>query len=321
VSPNTQSDSQNIELTTKLQQTSKVKSSRWSSFAIRKVIYGESWWEIALIPVRMFFQGQDDNPKYFDGKLNPFLFFLPFFAFVQLKNNPPALRTEKKIFLFFAIIYVLYAFSSTSIRIRYVAPIISPLVILAIFGLHQITDITAKRWINASGLVLSGGTLLLVTFMLSLNASYIFEQYSFVEPIGYITGRVSRSKYIARYRPEYTLFEFANRNLPGNIKILGLFLGNRRYYSDKELVFDSGLLHTVVEESDSESICFSNLHELGFTHLLIRFDLFNQWINNQFNESKKEMLKMFFKNYVRHLLSNDGYGLFELKKTDEFVQG
>ncbi len=87
VSPNTQSASQTLETNIVPQQTSKADPSRWSSFAIRKIIYGESWWEIALIPVRIFFQGQDDNPKYFDGKLNPFLFFLPFFAFIHLNKD------------------------------------------------------------------------------------------------------------------------------------------------------------------------------------------------------------------------------------------
>jgi len=145
VSPDTQTAGQTLGPAADPQPTSKVKSTRWSPFAVRKVIYGESWWEIALIPVRIFFQGQDDNPKYFDGKLNPFLFFLPFFAFIHLNKNPASLRTEKKIFTFFAILFMLYAFTSGSIRIRYVAPIIPPLVILATFGLYQITRMVAKR--------------------------------------------------------------------------------------------------------------------------------------------------------------------------------
>jgi len=145
VSPDAQTGSQTLRPTADPQQTSKAKSTRWSPFAIRKVIYGESWWEIALIPVRIFFQGQDDNPKYFDGKLNPFLFFLPFFAFIHFKKNPASLRTEKKIFLFFTILFLLYAFSMTVIRIRYVAPIIPPLVILATLGLHQIARRVTHR--------------------------------------------------------------------------------------------------------------------------------------------------------------------------------
>ncbi|MFC1877954.1 ArnT family glycosyltransferase, partial [Thermodesulfobacteriota bacterium] len=39
-----------------------------SHFVVRKLVYGESWWETATIPIRIFFQGQDDSPKFFDGK-------------------------------------------------------------------------------------------------------------------------------------------------------------------------------------------------------------------------------------------------------------
>lgn len=31
---------------------------------------------------RVFFQGKDNNPKYFDGRLNLYLFILPFIAFI-----------------------------------------------------------------------------------------------------------------------------------------------------------------------------------------------------------------------------------------------
>ncbi len=40
-------------------------------FQIRENMFGEGFWETLLIPVRYFFQGQDNNPRYFDGVLNP----------------------------------------------------------------------------------------------------------------------------------------------------------------------------------------------------------------------------------------------------------
>ena len=35
------------------------------NFAFRKAVYNEKWWQIMLFPVRIFFQGQDDNPQIF----------------------------------------------------------------------------------------------------------------------------------------------------------------------------------------------------------------------------------------------------------------
>jgi len=309
---NTQSDSQALESAIEPQQTSKAKSTRWSSFAIRKVIYGESWWEIALIPVRIFFQGQDDNPKYFDGKLNPFLFFLSFFAFIHLNKDPALLRSEKKIFILFAILFLLYAFSMSSIRIRYVAPIIPLLVILATLGLHQLTTMVTNRTKTQSAWIGSGFVMFMITIILALNASYIWKQFRYVDPLSYISGRVSRDAYIAKCRPEYSIYQYVNRHLPDNAKLLGLFLGNRRYYSERDLIFGVSEFKKIVNSADSEKKFLKELRKKGFTHLIIRFDLFNQWTNKQFDDRKKELLKLFFAGHVRPILSKDGYGLFEL---------
>jgi 4-amino-4-deoxy-L-arabinose transferase-like glycosyltransferase len=295
------------------QRTSRAKSTRWSPFAIRKVIYGESWWEIALIPVRIFFQGQDDNPKYFDGKLNPFLFFLPFFAFIHLNKNPASLRTEKKIFIFFVFLFILYAFSTTSIRIRYVAPIIPPLVILTTLGLHQITELFTKRKVINPTWIGSGFIIFIVTIVIALNASYILKQFHYVDPFSFIGGRMSRDTYIAKYRPEYSIYQYVNQNLPDKVKILGLFLGNRRYYSDRELIFGMNEFKKNINSAESEKKFLLKLRGKGFTHLIIRFDLFNQWASKQFDDRKKHMLKIFFRSHVRHIMSQNGYGLFQLR--------
>jgi hypothetical protein len=313
VSPDAQTGSQTLGPAFDPQHSSKAKSTRWSPFAIRKVIYGESWWEIALIPVRIFFQGQDDNPKYFDGQLNQFLFFLPFFAFIRLKKDPALLRSEKKIFIFFSIFFLLYAFSTTSIRIRYVAPIIPPLVILATLGLHQITRMVTKRKKAQPARIGSGFIILIVTIILALNASYILKQFRYVDPFSYLSGQVSRDTYIAKYRPEYSIYQYVNRNLPDNVKMLGLFLGNRRYYSERELIFDVSEFKKIVNSASSEKKVLKELRKEGFAYLIIRLDLFNQWTNKQFDNREKEMLKFFFAEHVSHLLSKNGYGLFKLR--------
>jgi hypothetical protein len=97
--------------------------------------------------------------------------------------------------------------------------------------------------------------------------------------------------------------------------MLGLFLGNRRYYSDRELIFGINEFKGSVNRFDSAKILLKNLREQGFTHLIIRFDLFNRWTNKQFSESKKEMLQLFFDRYTRSVLTKDGYGLFELRNS------
>ena len=52
-------------------------------FKMREFLYGENFWETLLIPVRIFFQGQDNSARYFDGVLNPLLLIAPPFALMN----------------------------------------------------------------------------------------------------------------------------------------------------------------------------------------------------------------------------------------------
>jgi hypothetical protein len=40
-------------------------------FTYRQALYGESWLDILLVPLRVFATGRDANPAQFDGVLNP----------------------------------------------------------------------------------------------------------------------------------------------------------------------------------------------------------------------------------------------------------
>jgi 4-amino-4-deoxy-L-arabinose transferase-like glycosyltransferase len=290
----------------------KKESSGWGPFAIRKMVYREAWWEIALIPVRIFFQGRDDDPRYFDGKLNPFLLLLPIFAFWQLKTNSESLKVEKKILFFFAALFILYAYLQTDMRIRYIAPAIPPLVILSIFGLYQILNFLSRQWSQGGGMRAPITVALLSAVVLILNAPYIIDQFKLVDPFSYISGRLDRDDYITRYRPEYPVISFANTHLAADAKMLAIFMGNRRYYSDRELVFDRNLFLQIIKKADASNAIRYDLQQRGFSHLLIRYDLFNNWTDKQFSDREKKMLKDFFVRDAKQVLSNNGYGLFEL---------
>ena len=287
---------------------------RWGHFAVRKIVYGEKWWETALIPVRIFFQGKDDNPKFFDGRLNPLLFILPFFAFIRLKKNVHALRLEKKILAIFSVLFLLFVFFQTDMRTRWVGTIIPPLVILSVLGLHEIIDAINDKYSETSRKILTGCTLSFVAFLLSLNAFYIIDLFKVVEPLSYISGRVERNEYIEKYRPEYAVIKYANENIPDNAKVQCMFLGNRSYYIDREVVFDinQNLFQQTVKSANSPGNILLDLNERRITHLLVRYNLFNTWSNNNFDDKEKEMLAKFFKEQVKLLFSKGGYGLFRL---------
>ena len=281
-------------------------------FAVRKVVYREAWWEIALIPARIFFQGRDDDPRYFDGKLNPFLFLLPIFAFFQLATTSAAVTVEKKALLWFAILFILYAYLKTDMRIRYITPAIPPLVILATFGFYQIHKYLSQRQLQGRGPRAQIMASVLAAVIFIFNGLYIIHQFKVVDPFSYIGGRVGRDAYITKYRPEYAVIQYANRHLGADAKLLVLFMGNRRYYSDRDMIFGINLFRKIIKKSDTAQAAQKELQHRGFTHLLIRYDLFNQWTDKQFNTIEKMRLKTFFARDTRQVLSQKGYGLFQL---------
>ncbi len=286
---------------------------RWGHFVVRKIVYGEKWWETALIPVRVFFQGKDDNPKYFDGRLNPILFIFPFFAFIRLKKNVHALRTEKKILAIFSVLFLLFVFFQTDMRIRWIGPIVPLLVILSVLGLYEIITAINKRCSETVVNVLNGCVIVFITFLVSLNAFYIIDLFKIVEPMSYISGRAGRDEYIEKYRPEYAAINYANHNIPDNAKILCMFLGSRSYYIDREVVFGYSLASKAVIQKDLPEMIFINLKKRKITHLLIRYDLFRKWVDDNYNEREKEVINKFFRKHTSLLFSKNGHGLYQLK--------
>jgi hypothetical protein len=281
-------------------------------FAIRKLLFKESLWQTLLIPVRIFFEGQDNLPQYFDGKLNPFLFFLPFFAFLGFKKSTSMIKAEKKTLLAFAVLYLLFAFFKTDMRIRYIAPIIPPLVILAMYGLHQINTFVAGYFSVPVCRFMRIGLVAAAVFMFGMNGAYVWGQFNSVDPMSYLSGRLDRDAYIQRYRPEYTAVKYANKNLSKRTKILCVFLGNRRYYSDREMIFGDGFFRTAVMRAETPQNILADLKERKITHMLIRYDMFNHWAKQQLNNGSKKILAGFFQSHTRRLFTKAGYGLYQL---------
>ena len=283
-------------------------------FGYRKIIYNESWWEIALVPLRIFFTGKDGDPQHFDGKLSPFLFLLPFFAFIRSPKTRSRFETEKWIWLVFSLLFLLITFFKTEMRIRYIAPIVPPLIILSMMGLHQINVMVLTRYPAGSSIIPRAVITAVTGMMLLINAVYIMHQFREIQPIGYLSGQVGRDEYIETYRKEYPVVQYANTNLSATAKILSIFLGNRIYHSDKTMISDPGVLLKAVRKSNFPQEISMDLRKRGLTHLIIRIDLFDSWIDNNFDEKKKELIKLFFKENMQLIYYKNGYGLFEIEE-------
>ncbi len=278
----------------------------------RKLIYRESAWETALIPLRVFFQGEDDNPRFFDGKLNPILFFCPFLLLLRRRECDAAMKFDQFLLTVFSILFVLYASFMVDMRIRYIAPIIPPLVVLSILGIQDLL-----RWINGlnkqsmrviSRWVLAGW----VFFFLSMNATYVAAVFRSVNPVPYVTGKTSRDEYLMNKLPEYPAIQFANQINSDPMNILALFLGNRLYYFNKPVEFGTQTFARMVIETADETTLSSKLQKSGFTHGIIGVNQFETWANQIFDYKQKEIVSNWLKNNCKLLFSKNGYVVIEL---------
>jgi len=288
-------------------------------FTYRSAVYHEQWWQIALLPIRIFFEGQDGNPQYFDGRLNAFLLLLPLFAFYRVGKESDTMRMELKAILSFSALFFAFSFFSSGLRARYISPIIPSLVILSIFGLRRmVLQVKALRIPLLRDIGLAG-IVLIICAALWLNFRYVIDQYGYVDPFSYIGGTVTRDEYIERHRPEYPVIRYIDENLAPCDRILFLFMGDRGYYCDREYVFDvvanRSLLHQLVKMSRKPEQILQGLRSKGITHMLIRYDIFDRWVKDEDNFSirDQELLARFFERHVKLLYFKWGYGVSRLE--------
>ncbi len=289
----------------------KNKKAPFDHFSVRKIIYKETVWQTVFIPIRIFFWGKDDDPAFFDGKLNPFLCLLPIFAFAGRKRDSRMVRHEKIALLAFSIIYLLIVYFQIDMRIRWISPIIPPLVILSVYGLKEIVTWATDKMYPKKALFGTIFIFLIAVIILYPNGKYILGQFRYVDPVPYIRGRISRDDYISKFRPEYSVIQYANRHVPADKKIYCLFLGLRRYYSDRELIFfDVSRFLKIMKSPNPSDLLLSEIKKTCATHILVGFDLLDKWSLNNLSEKERQILVAFFHKHTKLLFSNGRYGLF-----------
>jgi len=313
ISPPPAKETDNDTVKTKKNIIEKVTSRNSSVFVSRKILYNETWWQTLLLPVRFFFEGKDDTPKFFDGKLTPFLFILPFFAFGR--GSPTAhLKREKNLLLAFSLLFFFFTFFQETMRIRYIVSIVPALTLLAILGLHNVTFFISK---NITSLKFHHLIIFFIaTAMLSYNGSYTMSQFNKIHPIAYIKGNISRDEYIQKYRPEYAAIQYANNNLNKTDKILCIFLGNRGYYMNFlpifEMPYNGGILTNLTTENITIDIIKHELRAKGIQYILLRNDLTQNWMHYLPELQAHELLQ--FINSSNLLFQQSGYTLLEISQ-------
>jgi hypothetical protein len=269
-------------------------------FVKRELLYGESWFQIAALPLRLFLSGRDDNPQYFDGVLTPILIlFLPW-AFKGKWGE------EKKLLAAFALLYLAFAIFLADMRARYVLPIVPPLVALMVYGVFNVyLRIKHPRYLLA-----------VLVFFALLHGSYLWRYFQAVRPLGYLVGWESRDAYLTRQVPEYSNFYYINHELPLTAKIYLLFVGRRAYYCERDYIHDGGelpgLLVSAIQSARDSTEIGKTLERKGITHLMVRESLLARFLNNNLSPKQHILWNRFVAEHLHARFRDRDYALYQL---------
>ena len=126
---------------------------KFSQYQIRAMLYGETFWDQILLPWNLSIKTKSKARHELDGVINPiFLVFLPTFILLPGKSK------KIKGIALFCLLYFLFFWASSRIRLRYLMPIYPMLGI--------ITSYTIANWKTKKGRILAG---LIVILSLLLN--------------------------------------------------------------------------------------------------------------------------------------------------------
>ena len=269
-------------------------------FAKRELLFGENLWQIAALPLRIFFSGQDDKPQYFDGILTPILIlFLPW----TFKGK---WLDDKKFIAAFALLFLCYALFLVDMRIRYILPIVPPLVILLAFGVFNVYLRIKRRWFLFA--VLLGFS--------AWHGHYGSRYFIEARPLTYLSGAVSRMEYLLAQLPEYSVFDYINRETPVAAKIYLLFVGRRAYYCERDYFHDGGelpgfLLGAIRAARNAEQIAQA-LEQKLITHLMVREDLLAGFLANNLTPDQGRLWNEFAGASLKLSFRARGFAVYQL---------
>jgi hypothetical protein len=295
------------------------KTGKISFFKLREVMYGESFWETLLIPIRMFFQGKDTSYQYFQGSLNPILIiFLPF-AMLNRRYGK-----DKIFFVCFTVIFIFMAFFLTAKQVRYILPVLPFLSILAVMGIKDFLD--KLEQINFFSSLRIGEKIKSITrlfvftsvaFLLIFNLIYLKNRINVIKPLSYVTGKESRDAFLRRHLLHYDAVKYINNNLPMDAKVFTVFLGRRGYYFDRayqnESSFGMSTFRQMVNRSDSEEKFLEYIKSMNVTHILMRADLLNKYLQDNFSTNEVKRLLICVNKYWKKIYEDNGYTVWDIQ--------
>jgi Dolichyl-phosphate-mannose-protein mannosyltransferase len=288
-------------------------------FKMREVMYGERFWETLLIPIRMFFQGKDNSYQYFQGVLNPILIiFSPFIFFTKRYAK------DKFVFVIFTVFFIIMAYFLTAKQVRYILPALPFLAIISVMGIKGLLDkLKESTFISPPGfrekitsiiraLVFAGVAILLI-----FNLMYLKKRTETIKPFPYVFGKETREAFLTHHLLHYDAVKYINRFLPDDAVVFTMFLGRRGYYFDRayknEPSFGMATMRHMIGSADKEKRFIGYVRSLGVTHILMRIDLVNNFLEDNFTKDNIRRFLNLENKYWKKIYQDDCYAIWDIR--------
>jgi hypothetical protein len=271
-----------------------------SIFTKRELLYGENFAQILSLPLRIFFSGRDDAPQLFDAVLTPILIILLPWAFKGKWLE------DKKLLIAFAVIFLTYAVFLVDMRIRYILPIVPPLVILAVYGIFNVYLRIRRPAVLFAVLILFA----------AWHGIYLWRYANDAEPLRYISGSQARAEYLAARLPEYGSLQYINSHTEESAKIYLLFIGRRAYYCERDYFHDGvelpGYLFAAIRKARSGAEIAHTLKQKQITHLMIREDLLVDFLGHNLTANQIELWNQFAQSRLELKFREGRHSVYQL---------
>jgi len=267
----------------------------------------------------MFFQGRDNSYQYFQGALNPIL--IVFSPFILLNKR---YVKDKLLFVLFSVFFVIMAYFLTAKQVRYILPVLPFLAIIAIMGIKDLVDKLGEETLFSSfrcdknirsvvKIVLFVGILSLLV----LNFLYLKKRMDIIKPFQYVIGQETKGAFLKHHLLHYDAVEYINNNLPIDAKIFTMFLGRRGYYLNRayqnESSFGMSTIRHMVNSSDDEDKILEYIRSMNVTHILMRTDLVNNFLKDNFSIQENKRFMNIVKKYWKLIYESNGYSIWDVE--------
>jgi len=274
----------------------------------RMLIYGESWWDILLLPLRVFFQGEDNDPRRFDGVMNPILALGLLLPLIKPGRIPLVTMW------FPSAIFLVYAMVLSSARIRYLAPILPSLCICTALSLQRL--VTARSLIQARLM-----TTVVIFFSFLLLAHYAMTELYSQAATMFVSGRISSEQYLTHALPEYPLIQFINRELSPESKIYLIGTRNPFYYFNRSVLsrgyFSANEVIGWLRTGRSPSQISDAFHAIGISHLMVNTGKVQQLLRESLTSEELARWNEFCQRYLEGVAESQEFSLWKLMNRSE----